>query len=277
MSSKSCFLVGLAATLVLACGMPAFGGKPPEISYQIVQLDLVDQDGVAYAYSKANDVSSPSQGSRQVVGYVGATSDQGIPACWTTRVVDGTVQSELHVLALPTAIGMAAGINQYGEIVGAGSDDGQLVGLYWSQYGAEPDVLDPLAGDTGSSAYAINKDGVICGLSQLATPRVDESGNPVLDDQGHPLIDYEYRAVVWWRNDNGLFEPFELPTSEFAYAVAITDNDADVAKVVGDSSPDAGASGAYNYSAVAWTVQLQAGQPAQVNTVTLDAVGAPAV
>ena len=108
MSSKSCFLAGLAAILVLACGMPAFGGKPPALSYQIIQLDLVDQDSVAYAYSMANDISSPSQGSRQVVGYVGATSDQSIPACWTTSVVDGTVQSELHVLALPTANGLAA-------------------------------------------------------------------------------------------------------------------------------------------------------------------------
>ncbi len=67
---KSCFLVALAATLVLACSMSAFGGKPPVLSYQVIQLDLVDQDSVAYAYSMANNVSSPSQGSRQVVGYV---------------------------------------------------------------------------------------------------------------------------------------------------------------------------------------------------------------
>ena len=72
MSQKSCFLAVLAATLVLACGIPAFGGKPPAPSYQILQLDLVDQDGVAYGYSMANDISSPSQGPRQVVGYVGA-------------------------------------------------------------------------------------------------------------------------------------------------------------------------------------------------------------
>jgi hypothetical protein len=55
------------------------------------------------------------------------------------------------------------------------------------------------------------------------------------------------------------------------FNMAINDNDADVVKVVGATSPDAGASGAS--SAVAWTVQLQAGQPVQVNTVTLAAVG----
>ena len=55
MSQKSCFLAVLAATLVLACGIPAFGGKPtnpPAISYQIVQLDL-DAAGVTYARSGA--------------------------------------------------------------------------------------------------------------------------------------------------------------------------------------------------------------------------------
>ena len=42
MSSEIMFPGGLAATLVLACGMPALGGKPPAPSYQILQLDLVD-------------------------------------------------------------------------------------------------------------------------------------------------------------------------------------------------------------------------------------------
>ena len=74
----------------------------------------------------ANDVSSPSQGPRQVVGSVGPASDQRVPACWTTGLVDGTVQSELNVLALPTANGLAEGINQYGEIVGVGWDEGQI-------------------------------------------------------------------------------------------------------------------------------------------------------
>ena len=52
MSQKSCFLVALAITLLLACGLPALGGKPPAkppvLSYQILQLDLVDQDNVTY-------------------------------------------------------------------------------------------------------------------------------------------------------------------------------------------------------------------------------------
>ena len=67
MSQKSCFLVGLAATLVLACSMPALGGKPPVLSYQILPLDLG-----TYAHSIANDVSDPSESEipRQVVGYV---------------------------------------------------------------------------------------------------------------------------------------------------------------------------------------------------------------
>ena len=71
MSSKSCFLAGLAATLdagLAAC--PRLAASRPAPSYQVLQLDLVDQDGVAYGYSMANDVSSPSQGPRQVVGYV---------------------------------------------------------------------------------------------------------------------------------------------------------------------------------------------------------------
>ena len=94
MSSKSCFLVGLAATLVLVCGMPAFGGKPPAPSYQILQLDLVDDEhGVTYELSNAYDISNPSDSEipRQVVGFVAEedTPDLGRPACWTTSVVGG--------------------------------------------------------------------------------------------------------------------------------------------------------------------------------------------
>ena len=97
------------------------------------------------------------------------------------------------------------GINQYGEIVGVGWDDSQSVGLYWAQYGAEPDVLSPLPGDSGSYAYAINKNGVICGCSSAQFPVYESESQ--CGRSGNPLIDYEYRAVVWLINDDGIVGP----------------------------------------------------------------------
>ncbi len=259
MSSKSSFLAVLVATLALACGTPALGGKPPAPSYQILQLDLVDDDNVEYATSNASDITNPNESAipRQVVGSVGATSDQDIPACWTTSVVDGTVQSELHVLELPTASGQATGVNDGGQIVGAGWDGSQPVGLYWASYGVEPEPLLPLLNDTVTYAYAINNDGVICGCSGHAVYVDDRDGNPVFDH-------YEYRPVVWRVNAVDIFGPVELPGSQPDCASAINDNDAaGWATVVGTL-----------YSALAWTVQSQAdGSLTLGQFVVLDSVG----
>ena len=260
MSSKSCCLVGLAATLTLVCGTPALGGKPPVLSYQVLQLDL-DAAGITYADSHAYDISNPSERTtpRQVVGDVAEedTPDLCRPACWTTSVVAGSVQSDLHVLLLPTTDGdgEAWGISASGEIVGQGWDGSQYVGLYWADYAAVPDVLLPLPGGRVSGAEAINKDGVVCGYSECAV--FDESG---------AVNHYEYWAVVWFVSADGITGPFPLSNSELGPAVAVNDNDSNGwAKVVG----------AYS-CAVVWTVRLQAGGTFEVNTLVLDDVGGAA-
>ena len=257
MSSKSCCLVGLAATLALVCGTPALGGKPPVLSYQILQLDL-DAAGITYADSLAYDISNPSERTtpRQVVGDVAEEDTPGLfrPACWTTSVVAGSVQSDLHVLLLPTTDGdgEAWGISASGEIVGQGWDGSQYVGLYWADYAAVPDVLPPLTGGRVSGAAGINKDGVICGFSEYA----------VLDEFGK-VDHYAYRAVVWFVRGDAIVGPFPLSHPELVSAVAVNDNDPNGwADVVGGYD-----------SAVVWTVRLPADGTFEVNTVVLDEVG----
>ena len=136
MSHKSCFLAGLAAMLVLACGMPAFAAKPPKPSYLIRQLDLVDQSGIEYVVRAALDVNDPveTDGPYQAVGMVFTASQEGFPACWTISTVGGQLQSDLKLLnQQPFSSAAPSGINQLGEIVGDGTTDtGQMVGLYWA-------------------------------------------------------------------------------------------------------------------------------------------------
>ena len=169
------------------------------------------------------------------------------------------VQSELHVLLLPTADGdgVACGINEDGQIVGTASEGDQPVGLFWSQLGAQPEILAPLPGDSESHAYAINKDGVICGASGHAVYVDDGDGNSVFDH-------HEYRPVVWRVNAVDIFGPVELPGSQPDCASAINDNDtAGWATVVGTL-----------YSALAWTVQSQPdGSLTLGQFVVLDSVG----
>ena len=220
MSRKSCFLVGLAATLVLACGMPAFGGKPPKPSYLIRQLDLVDQSGVEYVYSGASDVNDPveTDGPYQAVGMVFTASHQeGFPACWTISTVGGQLQSDLKLLnQQPFSSAAPSGINQLGEIVGEGTTDaGQEVGVYWadSNEATVPQPLPILSNYDRSRAAGINNNGVICGWCEREVTGAD--------GQSHP----EYRPVLWRVNGGVVVGgPFELPTSELAYAVAISDN-----------------------------------------------------
>ena len=182
------------AVVVLAYSMQALGGKPVKpggddtgASYTIVQLD----DGNAtFTGGVARDIN----GQRQMVGQVDDPFGGTMAACWTTTGTGGDVLSELHLL---TSGIVANGINEDGEMVGAGFTGGQIVGLYWADNDADPLVLPPLVGDDESGAGAINDDGVICGASSRWTPRLDENGDPVLDKLGFPILDYVTRAVAW--------------------------------------------------------------------------------
>lgn len=256
MSQKSRFLAVLTATLAVACGIPAFAAKPPKLSYQILQLDLVEPNGVVYTRSFAYGISSQGQ----VVGGVSNSVDQFSPAYWTTSVVDGKVQSTLNLLVPYAGNAGASGINENGEIVGEGkTDDGHNVGLYWADAASAPQDLPPLDGDDGSRAFAINKNGVICGCSTHSFVRDD---GQVID---------EPRAVVW-RVNGGILVcgPVELPTAQFSSAEAISDNDiTNCARVVGSSYPDTSASD----SAVEWTVLDNAGTLTVVDSEVLNDVG----
>jgi uncharacterized membrane protein len=241
MSHKSCFLAGLTAMLVLSCGMPAFSGKPPAISYQIVQPDLGP-----YQRNFANGISNRDATSdrSQVVGAVADAADHFFPARWTISRVGG-VQSALELLPLEPSMSNAGayGINDIGEIVGVGWNDGSAeAALYWADAEALPEALPQRLEDIGSAALAINNEGVICGFT------------------GHEVIQNEEtvvgnRAVVWRVSPSGVAF-VELPPAashQFAWAAAISDLGANGdATVVGSSSQEvAGAT-----SAVAWTVHL---------------------
>ena len=152
MSHKSCFLAGLAAALVLANGLQAFGGKPtkpPAISYQIVQLDLADSAGVTYTRSFANGINRQGQ----VVGLVQESSAGCLPACWTISKIDG-LQSELKILIPPdlpdepNVYAAACGINESGLIVGGWDNGGAMARLLAMHSigptGSRPGVLPPL-------------------------------------------------------------------------------------------------------------------------------------
>ena len=127
-------------------------------------------DNVEYASSDASDITSPNESAGPETGRgIGGAARPRHP-----RVLDDQrgmvrVQSELHVLELPTANGETMGVNDGGEIVGAGWDgsreDGGFVGLYWAGYGVAPEPLLPLPNDTLTFATAINNNGVICGAS----------------------------------------------------------------------------------------------------------------
>ncbi len=118
------------AVLVLAYSMQALAGKPVKKpgggdtgpSYAIVQLD--DANG-AFTGGVARDIN----GQRQIVGQVDDPLGGVMAVCWTITGTGGDVQSELHLL---TDGIVANGINEYGEIAGAGferrSDRGALLG-----------------------------------------------------------------------------------------------------------------------------------------------------
>ena len=72
-----------------------------------------------------------------------------------------------------------------------------------------------------------------------------------------PKANLGIRPGLWWVIETDIVGPVELPMSEYAYAVAINDTDADEwVDVMGMSSADGGVSGEVP-RAVAWTVQLQ--------------------
>lgn len=254
--------LAIAVAIGLVGSSAALAAKPPKLAYQILQLDLVDQWGVAYAESVAYDISDQGQ----VVGYVLDPSGNGLPACWTISTVDGEVQSVLNLLSQQDTTSAAAeGINENGEIVGVGTNlEGKMVGLYWAHDGALPQELPCLPTDDESRAFAINKNGIICGISV----------REVLGDDGQ--VNVEERAVVW-RVNGGIFVcgpvELELDTPQLARAVAISDNDINnCATVVGESllPPN------QDDSAVAWTVLDGGGTLEVVDYAVLNDLGVAA-
>ena len=237
-------LAALAACLIFAglgeAGKPDKGGKPDGgggdsgLSYQIVALD--DAGGMV-----CDGVGEDVNNLGLVVGSVrDAITDSPYAACWILGESNGEVDSTLTLLSGGTG---ANGVNEDGEIVGEGVEfagtDVEYLGLYWPAPGAEPVELDPLAGHDVSVPYAINDDGVICGVSAVV---------------GGPWT--SRRAVAWrvtWVDGAAeVFGPVELPGGlEGAQGVAITNNDGSgVAEIVGYGwGPNASAS-----EAVVWQV-----------------------
>lgn len=254
MSQKSCFPAVMAATLVLTCGIPALGGKPPAISYQIVQLALVDAAGVTYTRSGAAGINSQGQ----VVGHVVDASEHCFPASWTFSMIDG-LQSELNMLPSPELPGeptvqvAAFGINESGLIVGGWDNGGGNVALagdalYWASWQGAPEFLPPMdVNDSRTAVFAVNNSGIACGLSERAV---------IIDGEVH----YETRASVWRvrQNTEGEFVvdgPVELPPpagQPWAVALAINDKGDGCADVVGSSFQDMDINGPHG---AVWTVK----------------------
>jgi uncharacterized membrane protein len=251
---------------VLACGLPASGAKPPKLSYQIHELDLVDQQNVTYPSSQAVGINSQGQ----VVGGVRDAFGRISPAYWTTGMVAGKVQSTLSLL-VHADDGVAEGINDHGEIVGAGLSDGQSVGLYWANHAAMPQHLQPLEDDDDSWAVAINKNGVICGCSMGWTQRLDEDGNPMFDNDGNPIME-GHRWTVVWRVTGGVPDgvPVELPGGYPQPPSDISDNDIhNHTKVAGTAAFSLGGA----RSAWVWTVLDGDETLAVVDATVLNDVG----
>jgi uncharacterized membrane protein len=242
-----------AAAIGLVCSSATLAKKPvppdpedPPVvaprSYEIVRLD--DANGIWECY--AWDVNNAGE----VVGQVDDPDSPEVRAAyWTVSTDGGSVQSQLSTLA---GGHRAHGINDAGEIVGyAQGSNGRDVAVYWAHAGASPLLLSPLDGGSGSCAYAINNQGIVCGLSG------DASG---------------WQAVAWrinWTDDGAsVFGPIALPTpyGSLSSVAAINNDDEDgFAQAVGHfceplhvGDPTA---------AVAWTVQsLADGTLAVVDT-----------
>ena len=215
--------IAIAVTIGLVCCSAALAGKPAKISYTIVKLD--DGDGTWRCYPQDVNILG------DVVGYVdnAATSERSA-AYWKVTRSGGPIQSQLITLTAVAALG----INDFGEIVGCGTDpNGQEIGLYWANAEADPLLLPPLNGDVRCGAYAINNQGVVCGYSRGATAQ----------------------AVAWcvdWAGDEpSVWGPLSLPAlNERSFALAITNNDEEgFAQIMGQDGPY------HPQTVVVWTVR----------------------
>ncbi len=227
-------LVALAACLL--CFTPAQAKKPDKPgggggggdagpSYQIVELDSVG------SLLEGHPIDINNSG--LIVGTVNEPIlDEWFAASWTVDKAGGTVTSTLHLLADGHH---ADGVNDHGEIVGFRVDEeNEAIAVYWESWeDATPLDLEPLDGDTRSSAKAINNEGVICGYSarKIYGPDPENLG-------GDPIVvDTERRAVVWKVTEGVVEGPVELPgldLDDSSIDTAINENDADgIAQVVG--------------------------------------------
>lgn len=253
-----CIGVLVCAAVAVAPTWAGKGKKPSGgPSYTIQKLD--DLDGI-YANAIARDIN----GQREIIGQVDDPVAGTVAAYWAPN-------GAVHIL--PDGLA-AAGINELGEIVGAGFDaNGDTVGRYWSSHAdATPLALLPLVGDEESAAYGINRNGVICGYSRHRLygpdPQVSESP-PII------VLKTESRAVIWRILDGAVQGPFELPNlldidptadpdNAYGTATAINDNDGDaVATVVGGfmssyeiTANDPGALSLNWTDAVAWSISF---------------------
>jgi hypothetical protein len=222
------------------------GGGDKGPSYNIFHLtdELLDEnDNLIAVFTNGHARGINDTG--VVVGQV-EDSNTGayLAACWTITKSDGSIESTLHLLP---GGGTARSINNSGEAVGSGEDG---FGIYWNTVNGTQIVLPPLVGDDRSSAWSINEDSVVCGISTHASGA----------DTG----------VVWRINSGQVSGPVALPTLTESFALSLNDNDENgIAEVVGG----------YRYdpvtetpeTAIVWIIQSNIDGTLQVNTtVPLD-------
>jgi uncharacterized membrane protein len=221
-------------------GMAKKPPKPPEensAGFSSVDMTLTTLDGVQFSSGVAWNINDPDLevDQRSVVGSVWTVDYRA--AYWDVSPGAKSLESTLVLLSGGQ---VATGINQQGEIVGCGTVDDRTVGLYWEHFFEDPLTLPPLSGHTTSEAYAINQNGVICGISSS---------------------DSTYDAVAWriheLEGELLVFGPLRLgstPSSGKPFdgtaAISLNDNVSGFAEIVGTGFrlPDS------DQDAVAWKV-----------------------
>ena len=156
----------IAGALSLFLLSPVAAKKPVDdgVGFSSVDMTLTTFDGVEYTSGVAWDINDPDSqtNQRSVVGSVWTGDSDLLAAYWDVSPDGKSLESALWLLPGGQ---VATGVNQDGEIVGCGIVDSQTVGLYWEHPFQAPLTLAPLAGHTTAEAYAINRGGVICGIS----------------------------------------------------------------------------------------------------------------
>jgi uncharacterized membrane protein len=230
-------LVGLSFSSPLGAKKPTDDLDSP--GFSSVDLTLTTLDGVEFSSGVAWDIDDPDLDvdQRSVVGSIWTVDSDLRAAYWD--VSPGAKPLESTLVLLPAGQ-VATGINQQGEIVGCGTVDDRTVGLYWEHFFENPLTLPPLAGHTTSEAYAINRNGVICGIS---------SSESAYDAVAWRIHEIDGELVTFGPLRLGAIPSSGEPFDKTA-AIDLNDNVDGVAEIVGTGFrlPDSGE------DAVAWKV-----------------------